>query len=426
MMEWYHQFFQTGPIPSNVMLGEYNYFLVFVSYLIASFASFVALDMSAHLRRPASSLFRVCWLVGGAFAMGAGIWSMHFVGMLAFIMPMPMGYDLFWTGLSMVAAIIAAALAFMFFIIPNPQPRHYILSGVILGSAIPTMHYLGMAGMRGVEIHYIPLYFYCSILIAVIAATVGIWLSLKSDRRDFKTQFSWKLISALIMGFAITAMHYMGMYAAVFIPDHSEHHMTTPVDQVLLALFITIIVCSILIVALILSTARYLISVTEKNKNFLKIVLDNMREGVIACDASGKITLVNRAAKTLFEDFAPITSILSDWLLQFDYLNAKTDRIDTPSQFPLNRALQGETVRDCEIIVKGAAQKKTILLIDGQPLVGMNNENLGAVIVWNDISSSTAAEQANKLKTAFLANMSHEIRTPLNGVMGMLQLLMTT
>src|SRR5436853_7774439 len=97
--DWYSNFFQVGPIPETAMTGEYDYCLVFLSYLIASLASYVALDMSAHLRKPTSPLFWISWLVAGSFIMGAGIWSMHFVGMLAFKMHMPMSYDFFWTGL---------------------------------------------------------------------------------------------------------------------------------------------------------------------------------------------------------------------------------------------------------------------------------------------------------------------------------------
>src|ERR1700722_14633398 len=99
-MNGYQNFFLTGPIPTNAMYGVYDPYLVFLSFVIASMAAYVAFDMSAHLRKPMTLSFRVAWLLGGAFVMGAGIWSMHFVGMLAFIMPMQMSYSIFWTGLS--------------------------------------------------------------------------------------------------------------------------------------------------------------------------------------------------------------------------------------------------------------------------------------------------------------------------------------
>src|SRR5437667_12108023 len=114
--------------------------------------------------------------------MGAGIWSMHFIGMLAFIMPMQMTYDLFWTGLSMLVAILASSIALMLFTIKTPFLKHYLLSGLILGAAIATMHYTGMAGMNGVQIHYLPSLFCLSILVAIITATTALWLAVKIDR----------------------------------------------------------------------------------------------------------------------------------------------------------------------------------------------------------------------------------------------------
>src|SRR4051812_5198246 len=103
-----YNWFQIGPIPANALYGFYNLKLVALSYLIAFLASYVALDLAGRLRLEAQPHLKWSWLIAGAIAMGAGIWSMHFIGMLAFIMPMPMNYDLVWTGLSMLAAILAS------------------------------------------------------------------------------------------------------------------------------------------------------------------------------------------------------------------------------------------------------------------------------------------------------------------------------
>src|SRR5689334_23195164 len=111
-MYWLYNLFQIGPIPSNAIYGTYNLYLVLLSYVIAIIASYVALDMSAHLRKPTNLLFRITWLAGGAIVMGVGIWSMHFVGMLAYVLPVPVSYNLYWTGLSMVVSVLSAAIAF--------------------------------------------------------------------------------------------------------------------------------------------------------------------------------------------------------------------------------------------------------------------------------------------------------------------------
>ena len=107
------QFFQTIPIPENHITGTYSIRLVVLSYLVAIAASYVALDVTHRMRDVSISKFESSlWLIGGSLAMGAGIWSMHFIGMLAFIMPMPMLYDPTLTALSIVVAIIASGLAF--------------------------------------------------------------------------------------------------------------------------------------------------------------------------------------------------------------------------------------------------------------------------------------------------------------------------
>lgn len=417
--DWYQQYFQTGPIPDNAMSGEYNLYIVFLSYLVATFASYVALDMSAHLRRPSSMLFRIGWLAGGAFVMGAGIWSMHFVGMLAFIMDMPMTYNLYWTGLSMIVAIVTAAIAFLFFMIKKPRPIHYVMCGMILGVAIPTMHYTGMAGMNGVIIHYYPSLFALSILIAIVAAVASIWLSIKSDHGSFRRRTVIKLACASVMGLAIVGMHYMGMFAAVF--THETSVMTGDMhalDPKLLAIFITIVIVSILINALVLSVSRFLYTTTVKNKNdFLLAVLDNMTGGVVACNAAGEINLFNKAAEELFG--VPRKQSLNEWIKQCPFILTSTGKQGQLEDYPLYKALRGTKVKETKISVNDHNGIQHTLLVDGQLLKGIDEENLGAVIVWNDISER---QRLDRFKAEFISTVSHELRTPLTSIRGSLGL----
>src|SRR5438105_10090581 len=97
--------------PSSIH-GQYNIYLVGLSYFIASFASYVALDLTKWMRNEKNFKTSFWWVVLGAFAIGSGIWTMHFIGMLAFIMPMPMQYDPFLTVLSWIFAVIASGFAF--------------------------------------------------------------------------------------------------------------------------------------------------------------------------------------------------------------------------------------------------------------------------------------------------------------------------
>lgn len=217
-----NDFFQLTAIPADAQTGQYSLMLVILSYVVATFASYIALDLTGRLRDPhTSDKAAIGWLCGGAFAMGAGIWSMHFIGMLAFKMNMPMSYDTFWTILSMIAAIFASFFALLLLKERIINITRLALGGIILGFGIATMHYLGMEAMKSsMDIHYLPGLFMLSILIAIIASEAALWLALKSNQARVKYRVYLKMISALVMGAAICGMHYVGMFSAVFTPHH--------------------------------------------------------------------------------------------------------------------------------------------------------------------------------------------------------------
>lgn len=228
------QFFQLGPIPANQLLGTYSVGLVILSYLVATFASYIALDITSRLRDVSiTKSSMLMWLFGGAFAMGAGIWSMHFIGMLAFSIPnTPMSYALSWTALSMVVAILASGFALYLLKEQVIKVVTLVLGGIILGFAIASMHYLGMEGMRGhMNIHYLPSLFLLSIVIAILASEAAIYLALKSSQVVARMRVRLKVISAFIMGGAIVGMHYTGMAAAIFTPYPNQVHEMDVLDR---------------------------------------------------------------------------------------------------------------------------------------------------------------------------------------------------
>src|ERR1700680_1104916 len=131
-----------------VVTGTYNPYLVALSILVAAFASYTALDLGGRVAA-ARGVARRVWLVAAAMAMGGGIWSMHFIAMLAFIMPIPMSYEIGLTTLSLVVAILVTGAGFSFI---NPQsapPLPLVFSGIFMGLGIAAMHYVGMAAARG-------------------------------------------------------------------------------------------------------------------------------------------------------------------------------------------------------------------------------------------------------------------------------------
>jgi NO-binding membrane sensor protein with MHYT domain len=235
-----------------VVTGTYNPYLVALSILVASFASYTALDLGGHVGA-ARGLARQAWLVAAAITMGGGIWSMHFIGMLAFVMPIPMSYDIGLTTLSLVVAIVVTGGGFYVISRQGASPLRLVLSGIFMGLGIVAMHYTGMAAMQGhAELGYDPLFVALSVVIAIGASTAALWLA-------FQTTDPWqKFIAALVMGLAISGMHYTGMRAAIFTAHSSVHEasVNASLDQTNLALAVAGITFVILAFASIASLAE--------------------------------------------------------------------------------------------------------------------------------------------------------------------------
>ena len=130
-----------------VVTGTYDPYLVALSILVAALASYTALDLGGHVAA-ARGLARRVWLTAAAITMGGGIWSMHFVAMLAFIMPTPMSYDIGLTTLSLVVAIFVTGGGFYVISRHSGSPLHLVLSGIFMGLGIAAMHYTGMAAFE--------------------------------------------------------------------------------------------------------------------------------------------------------------------------------------------------------------------------------------------------------------------------------------
>ena len=160
------------------MSGTYNEVLVLFSLLVAILASYTALDMASRVTTTQGTSAARWWLAGGAMAMGLGIWSMHFVGMLAFDLPIPLGYDLAITLYSMLAAVGVSAFALWLVSRPDLPMRLLCLGAVLMGAGIAVMHYMGMAALRmqpGIDCD--PLWFSLSIVIAVAASGAALWIA---------------------------------------------------------------------------------------------------------------------------------------------------------------------------------------------------------------------------------------------------------
>jgi diguanylate cyclase (GGDEF)-like protein/PAS domain S-box-containing protein len=198
----------------TVLSGSYDYRLVALSVTLAVFASYAALDLAGRVTS-ANGWVRAIWLSAGAAAMGLGIWAMHYVGMLALNMPMPVAYHLPTVLFSLLAAVAASAVA-LFVVSRTTMSLWQEISGsIVMGSGIAAMHYIGMAAMRcSAVIVYDRRIVVLSIMLAIAISLVALRLAFRL--RDEKRATLRKIAAAVVMGSAIPLMHYTGMWAATF------------------------------------------------------------------------------------------------------------------------------------------------------------------------------------------------------------------
>jgi len=259
--------FVTGPLPGPVLPASYDPWLVVLSYVVASLAAYTAIDLAGRVSDYRTEPRRAAaWLAGGAFAMGAGIWSMHFVAMLAYKLPIAVRYEPWTTLASMVAAIATSGFALYIVTRGALSWRRLLVSGAVMGAGIGTMHYTGMAALRldALVMYYLGGWL-LSIVNAIVCSTVAIWLVFRLGGGN---NLKLKVAAALIMGVAICGMHYTGMYATVCVAT-GQVAPATGLDPVPLAAAIAAVTLLIMSIALTVSLQSQLMSRTLREQNRL-------------------------------------------------------------------------------------------------------------------------------------------------------------
>lgn len=198
----------------TLITATYDYRLVALSVLIAICASYAALDLAGRVAATRSKA-RIAWLIGGAVAMGTGIWSMHYTGMLAYRLPIAVYYHIPTVLLSLVAAIFASFVALFIVSRKELSSLHVIIGSLLMGAAIVAMHYTGMAAMRLSAMHQWDF----TVVLASIGIAVAVSLAalvLTFLFREEKQSVFLKIACSIVMGAAIPAMHYTAMAAVSY------------------------------------------------------------------------------------------------------------------------------------------------------------------------------------------------------------------
>jgi len=197
---------------------SYDLTLVVGSVLIALAASYTTLELINRVTNEKAG-FGLVWYAAGAFSMGCGIWSMHFVGMLAFSMPMPYEYDVGITILSLFISILSSFFAILISTRNYTSGYTLLLGGCLLGFGIFGMHYVGMLAMKmEAKVVYNPALLITSFMIALVAATAALWFAQELRYLHQRHKVSYKIGATIIMSMAIAGMHYIGMAAVDYIP----------------------------------------------------------------------------------------------------------------------------------------------------------------------------------------------------------------
>ncbi|MFP2769896.1 putative bifunctional diguanylate cyclase/phosphodiesterase [Oceanisphaera sp. KMM 10153] len=264
-----------------MLSSSYNQALVVCSVIVAILASYTALNMASRVSST-SGRSALLWLIGGSFAMGFGIWSMHFIGMLAFQLPITLGYDVPLTLVSLLIAVVSSALA-LYLVCKDTLPWARLVSGgVLMGLGIACMHYTGMEAMLMTpRIIYVPWIFVLSIVIAILASVAALWLAFRL-RQEVKRATYSRMGAALVMGCAIIGMHYTGMAASKFPLNSFCSAANSGIDTKWLAVLVIIVSLSVFAIALIVSmldvrTDRLANSLDQANNELIKLALhDNL------------------------------------------------------------------------------------------------------------------------------------------------------
>ena len=491
------------------LVGVYDYRLVTLSVLIAIVASYAALDLGGRVSA-ACGWPKLAWLTGGTAAMGLGIWSMHYIGMLAYTLPVEVLYDWPTVVVSFLAAAVASGVA-LFVVSGQTMGRVRLgIGGLLMGCGIATMHYVGMEAMRlPAMCQYSALWVILSIVLSVVISVVALWLTFhmreqgiaeySSSQKLAPARKYRKIASALVMGAAIPLMHYTGMAAVSYVPMNSgdlSHAIRVSDLGIASILLFTLMALGVTIVTALLDRRfsdqslflersehgqRQLAQELAAQNRALEESIERIRTAseqseiqrrmLVVAEAAGHLSLWNWNLVTglaecgeqwfiihgIAEKKNPVTldlwldaihpedrqgamdavehTFATDEPYYFDY------RVHQPDGSVSWANSRGRVWRDENgkpIRMVGASLDINDR-VEGQRFLAEYAQKMEELVGQRDIQAAalaetvrqlreanTEVERATQAKSEFLAHMSHEIRTPMNGVIGMADLLART
>lgn len=421
--------------PEGVLVeGSHEPGLVLLSILVSVAMSLLALQTSYVARISATPAYRRLALLTGAFALGGGIWAMHFIGMLAFNLPTEVSYDTTLTLVSIIPAVLASWLALRQLSRPRLRFQAIALGGVLVGGGIGLMHYVGMAAMQTpLQMHHEFWPFVLSIVAAVLLAVLALWVRLGLRRTRLSSQARFYL-AGIIMGLAIVSMHYIAMYGVRFYGEADAIPDGILINNVYLALALSSVVLTL---GVMVAAVNGLVRMRELHRQAnlaqsrMQAIVDTAVDAILTIDGVGTVRDFNRSAEQLFGYNAfevlgrNIKMLMPEpYHSEHDGYLERYRRTGETRIIGMGREVMARRKDGSVFPIRLSVGK--VELANREPLfVGLIADISERVELEASLrDAAERAEQAARAKGQFLANMSHEIRTPMNSIIGFTELLL--
>ncbi len=432
-MEELSSFFIDSAHHASHVHGSYDPGLVFLSIFVSIFSATMALQSAQIARRTKNTLHRHIAIATGAIALGGGIWTMHFIGMLAFELPTQVHYATGTTLFSLVPACAASWFALHRLVQQEVSKLQLITSGTIVGAGIGAMHYTGMAAMMTpLQMRYEPVMFALSIVVAVSLAILALWVRYGVQQTGL-SRLQRLLVSGIVMGVAIAGMHYTGMAAVRFIgtPGAAVNGLLLNATYASLGLSSFTITVTVMVAALNgLVRSRELYLEVDEGRSRLHAMLHTAVDGIITINSRGLIQDFNPAAQRLFgwsadEIIGRNITMLMPETDQSNHDDALRNYLTTGKSKIIGTSREVIGLRKNGSLVPMRLAIGRVDLAEEPLFVGFVSDISERHALEASLREiAERAEQATAAKSTFLANMSHEIRTPMNSIIGFTELVL--
>ncbi len=403
MSDWFASYFALGNLQLEQALdAQHDPLLVIASLIISGLGAYAALRIAACVRLTEARFHRLAWFAAGAITMGVSVWAMHFIGMLAFQLPIPVSYDLWLTLLSVCPAILAGALMLQIATKPNASLARIAIGGTAMGLGVVVMHYSGMAAMRleGVVL-YNPLIFALSVVVSIALAIAALFANLRIESAP-------KIVPAGILGAAVSGMHYTAMSATLCFASGNSPAEVGGIGTNLLSALIIIAVLALIGLAIFVTYIDQRLNVAAANvllnRNRLLDAIESTSDGFAFFDADDLLEICNQKFHHLV----------------FGSSEGRVE-LGTPFESIIRKAAELGHIKhdgDIEAVVRERVERHRS---PGEPLLQLRGDGRwlliserrasdgGVVAVYSDVTQLKANEIELANKTRSLEHLSNQL-----------------